>query len=204
MRSWWSCSSSSWAGIITLVLDNPTSQIITGLGAAAAALGITWKGAGSVADKLLLAIGRPLWGAEIDASVSHASPIYPLNRSWSQSTPFYSARRNTSEPSQQPAKRMVPTQPQRKFSQRCAECLAPAEAARGTDYITARDHFWRKPSAQDLGYWLTWAARAGYLSNTGDTYRPTGEGARLAKLPARAQGAVRAALSAGRRSEDNA
>lgn len=72
------------------------------------------------------------------------------------------------------------------------------------DYITARDRFWREPSVQDLGYWLTWAVSAGYLSKTGDTYRPTGEGSRLAKLPARAEGAVRAALTAGRQSADNA
>lgn len=47
----------------------------------AAALGITWKGVGSVGEQLALALGKPLWGAGLDAAVGEegtALPAHPV------------------------------------------------------------------------------------------------------------------------------
>ncbi len=49
--------------LAVFVVTNPTSQLVTGIGAVAAALGITWKGVGSVSEQLCIrarkaALGR--------------------------------------------------------------------------------------------------------------------------------------------------
>jgi hypothetical protein len=64
--------------LAVFVVTNPTSQLVTGIGAVAAALSITWKGVGSVSEQLAYALGKPLWGAELDAAVGDGLTILPV------------------------------------------------------------------------------------------------------------------------------
>ncbi|MHB8659629.1 MAG: hypothetical protein ACYC91_17105 [Solirubrobacteraceae bacterium] len=189
--------------IIAFVVKNPTSQVVTGLAAVAAALGITWKGVGSVAEKLLVALGRPLWGAEIDAAVGQAltylptEPITEPPNDLLVRTPQYlravvaAGKTQGGDPSEAQVLGTLQQKP------------GPGAKRLGiSDYITARSHLWQKPSVTELRYWLTWATSVGYLTRVGDGYRLTGEGSRLAQLPPRVRGAVRAALTASRPSTD--
>ena len=189
--------------IIAFVVKNPTSQVVTGIGAAAAALGITWKGVGSVAEKLLLAIGRPLWGSEIDVAVSQALTYLPAE-------PIAEPPGDVLLRTPQYLRAVVAAAKAEEGDASEAQILKTLQRAPGlsgkrlgmSDYVTARSRLWRQPPDTELRYWLTWATRAGYLTKVGDGYQLTGEGSRLAELPPRARGAVRAALTAARPSTD--
>jgi hypothetical protein len=56
-------------GIWPIVRNNSTAQVLAGLGTVAGGLGITWRSAATSLGHLSLDLGKPLWGAEIDAAV---------------------------------------------------------------------------------------------------------------------------------------
>ncbi len=188
--------------VIVLVLTSPTSQLVTGIGAALAAFGITWKGVGSVTEKLSLALGRPLWGSELDAAVSNAITFLPLEPT-AEPAPDVLWR------SPQYLRALVAAQPTPGAPVSAAQLSAALRRGPGrakhrlgaVDFLTVRPGgFWRAPAESEVSYWLAWASAAGYLTRLAnpERYELTAEGSRLAKIPARAPGAVRAAISAAR------
>lgn len=56
-------------GIWLIFLNNSTAQVLAGLGTVAGGLGITWRSATTSLGHVSLDLGKPLWGAEIDAVV---------------------------------------------------------------------------------------------------------------------------------------
>ncbi len=185
--------------VVLFVVQNPTSRLVTSVAAAATALGITWKGVGSVAEKLLRAVGEPLWGAELDAAVSDAITFLPTI------------------PIAEPAADLLLRTPQ--YLRACAivqqtwpvnqtrlsDALRrwpgpSAERLGWTDYVSRSRRPWRAPSGEELSYWLAWASTAGFLrsSEQQGNYRLGPEGERLTGIPANATGAARAAITAAR------
>lgn len=58
-------------GIWLMVANNGTAQVLAGLGTVAGGLGITWRSAATWLGHVSLDLGKPLWGAEIDAGVGN-------------------------------------------------------------------------------------------------------------------------------------
>jgi len=56
-------------GMWLIFRNNSTAQVLAGLGTVAGGLGITWRSAATSLGHLSLDLGKPLWGAEIDAAV---------------------------------------------------------------------------------------------------------------------------------------
>jgi hypothetical protein len=159
------------------IASEGASQVVSGVVAAAAALGITWKTVGNTAQKLGEALEKPLWGAEVDAAAGEAMTYLPLAPvSEPRAGVLLDAPRLLHEIEPPPRRVLRPRRPRRS--------LPPRERA----------------------YLRSWALEAGYLeSGESDAdsqgkvgVRLTPEGRRLAAIPAGERGSVRAALGAGR------
>jgi hypothetical protein len=186
--------------IVLFVVQNPTSRLVTSVAAVAAALGITWKSVGSVAEKLLRAVGKPLWGSELDTAVGNAITFLPT------------------VPVLEPAPDLLLRTPQ--YLRACATVSKlewPVTKSRlmdalkrwpgpGADRPSLSDYARRSgrllgaPSDAEVSYWLAWASVAGFLRPTEEAggYELSPEGTRLAALPAKDRGTVRAAITAAR------
>jgi hypothetical protein len=153
-----------------------------------------------VTEKLLVAVGRPLWGAEIDGAVSDeltylpTEPVAEPRTDLLLRTPQY--LRAVLAAAKTPGQAVSEAQ----IRETLRRMPGLGRTRLGvTDYFTARTaNFWKAPPDTDLNYWLTWAAAARFLTKDAGGYQMAGDGSRLAGLPARAKGAVRAALTAGR------
>ena len=86
-------------GVALMLADNGTAQVLAGVATVGGGLGITWRGASSSLGHVSLDLGKPLWGAEIDAVVAnrltprpqrdyvaHARPKSRLLRAWHELT----------------------------------------------------------------------------------------------------------------------
>jgi hypothetical protein len=58
-------------GIWLMLANHGTAQVLAGLGTVAGGLGITWHSAATSLGHVSLDLGKPLWGAEIDAVVGN-------------------------------------------------------------------------------------------------------------------------------------
>jgi len=156
------------------VASEGASQLTAGIATAAAALGITWKTVGATAQKLGEALEKPLWGAELDAAAGKALTYLPL----------------------------VPvTEPR-------ADILLDAPRLLHDTYILPKPSRARSPLRQEMPvgeqtYLCNWAEAAGYIETTVDAQgsehkQLSQEGERLADIPPRERGTIRAVLGAGR------
>jgi hypothetical protein len=99
-------------GVWLIFKNNSTAQVLAGLGTVAGGLGITWRGAATSLGRVSLDLGKPLWGAEIDAVVGNrltpppqrdyiadlVRPTSRWRRAWRElSTPDPEAPRGTPE-----------------------------------------------------------------------------------------------------------
>jgi hypothetical protein len=185
--------------LTVFVVTNPASQLITGIGAVAAALGITWKGVGSVSEQLALALGKPLWGAELDAAVGDELTALPIR------------------PVREPMPDVLLRTPQ--YLRACAIAaaagpLSPDSISRVvgrrpfpgahrsldlSDFLTTRASGWgwRRPGREEIDYWFAWAEAADLIERGVDeSLSLTAAGATVARIPPRQPGAIRAALTA--------
>ncbi len=181
------------------VVTNPTSQLVTGIGAVAAALGITWKGVGSISEQLALALGKPLWGAELDTAVAEGLTVLPVR------------------PAREPVPDVLLRTPQ--YLRACAIAaaagpLSPDSLSRVVgrrplpgahrslslgDFLSTRafGRGWRGPDRAEIHYWFAWAEAADLLKRGGDgTPSLTPAGETVARIPPRQRGTIRAALTA--------
>lgn len=186
--------------VVLFVVQNPTSRVVTSVAAAAAALGITWKGVGSVAEKLLRAVGKPLWGAGLDAAVGDAITFLPTTPVAEPSpdlllrTPQYLRACASAAELQWPI-----TQP--RLMAALKQWPVPGhDRPSWSDFKQRSARPFRAPSEAEVSYWLAWAAVAGYLKSIDPpgSYELRPEGQRLAAVPAGANGTVRAAITAAR------
>lgn len=181
------------------VVTNPASQLVTGIGAVAAAVGITWKGVGSVSEHLAVALGKPLWGAELDAAVGEALTALPVC------------------PVREPAPDVLLRTPQYLRASAIAAAAGdlspdgvlrvvgrcPLRGARRSlgmsDYLTTRSSGWgwRSPGRDEIHYWFAWAEAAGLIErDTDGIYSLTPAGATVARISPRQPGTIRSALTA--------
>jgi hypothetical protein len=184
--------------LAVFVVTNPTSQLVTGLGAVAAALGITWKGVGSVSERLALALGKPLWGAGLDAAVGEgltALPVRPVREPVSDvllRTPQY-LRACAIAAAAGP---LSPDSVSRVLGRRP---LPGARRSLGlSDFLTTRasGRGWRSPDRDEIHYWFAWAEAADLIERgTDESLSLTAVGATVARIPPRQPGTVRAALT---------
>ncbi len=66
------------AGAVALVVvTDSTAAIVAFAGSALASLGLTWRGAGRGLGGLSARLERPLWGAELDTSITQAITLLP-------------------------------------------------------------------------------------------------------------------------------
>lgn len=186
--------------LAVFVVTNPASQLVTGIGAVAAALGITWKGIGSVSEQLVLALGKPLWGSELDTAVGDGLTALPIS------------------PVHEPASDVLLQTPQ--YLRACAIAAAagpllpdsvsrvvgrpPLPGARRSlglsDFLTTRasGRSWRGRNREKIYYWFAWAEAAELIGRDADgNLSLTPAGTTVARIPPRKRGTVRAALTAG-------
>ena len=64
-------------GLTLLLTVHTTGRVAAGVGALAAALGISWKGIGAAMSELSRRVATPLWGAELDHSIAAAITLAP-------------------------------------------------------------------------------------------------------------------------------
>lgn len=177
-------------GAVLSFVKDGTTQAVASLGAAAGALGITWKSASATLQRAAKTLEAPLWGAAMNAAIAEAVTYLPP-------ADAFRGRLLGHTPL---CLRAVDGLGENRLPE-LIETLR-GSPARGT--LTPRDalelRWWniqgRAPSEDEIHYWLTWAAAAGYLTADGSAL--TEEGRRLARIPRRDQDAARAALSAAR------
>lgn len=169
------------------------ARTVTAIGAAAGALGITWKSASAILQRAAKALEQPLWGAALNAAIAEAVTYLPPGDAFKdrllKKTPI--CLRAVEGLERDPLPNLIAT-------------LRGRRRARGKlafgDALEVR--WWRvrrcSPSEDEVRYWLTWAAAAGYVTTSDGSYSLTEEGRRLARIPRRERDAARAALSASR------
>jgi hypothetical protein len=64
-------------GVVIALASDEGGHVVAGIGVAAAALGVTWKGIGSQLGGLADDLRRPLWGAELDEAIAEAIDEVP-------------------------------------------------------------------------------------------------------------------------------
>ncbi len=166
-------------GLVAVVLlawglaSGGASQLTTGIAAAAAALGITWKTVGTAMQKLGEALEKPMWEAELDNAVGEALTFLPL------------------APVREPGPHVLLDAPRV-----LRETYVPTRSAAG-----ARPR--QSISESERRYLLSWARAAGYVEPATDGAGAGGErlsdvGRHLADIPPSECGNVCAILGAGR------
>ncbi|HEX4837964.1 MAG TPA: hypothetical protein VFV03_05515 [Solirubrobacteraceae bacterium] len=185
--------------LAVFVVTNPTSQLVTGIGAVAAALGITWKGVGSVSEQLALALGKPLWGAGLDAAVGEgltALPVRPVR----EPTPDVLLRTPQYLRACAIAAAAGPLSPDSVSGVVRRRPLPGARRSLGlSDFLTTRasGRGWRSPGREEIDYWFAWAEAASLIERDADgALSLTPAGATVARIPPHQLGTVRAALTA--------
>jgi hypothetical protein len=64
-------------GVVLLVVVDSSASIVAGAASLAASAGLTWKGLGGAAGKLVGHVEQPLWGAQLDAEIADAITLLP-------------------------------------------------------------------------------------------------------------------------------
>jgi hypothetical protein len=66
-------------GVVLLVVVDSAASIVAGAASILAAAGLTWKGLGGAAGKLVAQVEQPLWNAELDIAICDAITLLPEN-----------------------------------------------------------------------------------------------------------------------------
>jgi hypothetical protein len=180
------------AAVLWLV-SNGTTRAVATIAAAAGALGITWKGASAVLQSAAKTLEQPLWGAAVNAAIAEAVTYLPPADAFKdrllKHTPL--CLRVVDGLAADDLPTLIATMRGRR---RAHGKLKPSDALTLLWWNVRRC----APSDEDVRYWLTWAAAAGYLTARDGSYALTEEGTRVAHIARRDQDAARAALSAAR------
>jgi hypothetical protein len=64
-------------GVVLLVVVDSAASIVAGAASILAAAGLTWKGLGAAAGKLIARVEQPVWNAELDIAISDAITVLP-------------------------------------------------------------------------------------------------------------------------------
>jgi hypothetical protein len=64
-------------GVVLIVADTSSAQVVAGIGAVLASLGATWKGVGGSLGKAAAHLERPLWEASLDDQITTALTLLP-------------------------------------------------------------------------------------------------------------------------------
>jgi hypothetical protein len=67
-------------GVVLLVVVDSAASIVAGAASILAAAGLTWKGLGSAAGKLVARVEQPLWNAELDIAIGDAITLLRGNK----------------------------------------------------------------------------------------------------------------------------
>jgi hypothetical protein len=67
-------------GAVLLLVVDSAASIVAGAASIVAAAGLTWKGLGSAAGKLVARVEQPLWNAELDIAICDAITLLPENQ----------------------------------------------------------------------------------------------------------------------------
>jgi hypothetical protein len=74
-------------GVVLILADSNSAQVVAGIGGVLASFGLTWKGAGNSLGKAAGHLERPLWEASVDRQIATALTLLPGSRRFKHYTP---------------------------------------------------------------------------------------------------------------------